>query len=208
MKNAIDVRVGHVIRCDGKACRVLSQVVRGTGKSAKTVHLKIKSLIDGNMHEKNIRGDEKIEDVELNRVKMQYLYKDDNAFVFMNNETYEQFPISENVIGKQSIFLKENSEIDVMFEGDQALSIDFPKVVELKVASTPAAVKGNRDSTFKEAELENGLKVLVPQFVKEGDAIRLDVETMMYMDRVTTKSMGGGTPIEKGKEKEKEKEKK
>jgi len=189
-----EVRVGNIIRVDGKACRVLFQEVRGTGKFGKTIHLKVKSLEDGRSYEKSVRAEDKVEDIELNRVKMQYLYKDQNEFMFMNTDNYEQFSLTNEIIGQQAVFLKENSEIDILFEGDRALAIDFPKIVELKVTGAPPPVKGVRDSTYKEVELENGLKLLAPQFIKEGDAIRVNVDDMSYRDRINTKSLGGGNP--------------
>ncbi len=194
MKTATDVRVGNVIRSGGKSCKVISQEVRGTGKFGKTVHLKVKGLEDGNMQELSVRAEDKVEDIELARVKMQYLYKDQSQYVFMNTETYEQFFLSEKVIGSQGSFLKENSEIDILFEGEKPLSIDFPKIAELKVVSTTPPAKGARAANYKEAELENGLKLLVPPFIKEGDSVRVDVETSSYLDRVVTKNFGGGQP--------------
>jgi len=203
MRVATEVRVGNVIRIDGKTCKVMTQEIRGTGKFGKTVHLKIKSFEDGNFHEKSLRAEDKVEDIDVTRAKMQYLYKDGAQFIFMNMESYEQFPVSQKVVGKQAVFLKENTEIDVLFEGDKTLTIDFPKIAELKVLNTSPPVKGGRDATFKEAELENGLKLLVPQFVKEGDSVRVNVEDLSYLDRVTLKSLGGGPPV-KAPEKKKQ----
>ena len=82
-------------------------------------------------------------------------------------------------------------EIDVEFVEGKPVSIAFPKLSELKVVNAPPAVKGGNDSTYKEVELENGLKMLVPQFIKEGETVRVDVDTLSYVDRVTVKSMGG-----------------
>lgn len=184
---ATEIRVGNILKVDGKLWKVLSQEIRGTGKFGKTVHLKVKGLEDGNIQEKSIRAEDKAEDVNVQRVKMQYSYKDGDQFVFMNMETYEQFPISEKVIGKQSAFLKENTEIDVFFAEGRAVSLDFPKVAELQVVRTSPGAKGGSD--FKEAELENGLQLLIPQFVKEGEKVRINVEDLSYLDRVTTKSL-------------------
>ena len=117
------------------------------------------------------------------------LYREKDQLIFMNMETYEQFPIVAKAVGKQVAFLKENLEIDVLFAEGRALSIDFPKIAELKVANAPPPVKGGGDTTYKEVELENGLKMLVPQFVKEGERIRVNVEDLSYLDRVTTKSL-------------------
>lgn len=184
---ATEIRVGNILKVDGKLCKVLAQEIRGTGKFGKTVHLKLKGLEDGSIHEKSIRAEDKAEDVDVQRVKMQYSYKENDQFVFMNMENYEQFSILEKAIGKQAIFLKENLEIDVFFAEGRALTLDFPKTVELQVVSTAHGVKGGGD--FKEAELENGLKILVPQFVKEGEKVRINVEDLSYLDRVTTKSL-------------------
>ncbi|MCM8775618.1 MAG: elongation factor P [Candidatus Omnitrophica bacterium] len=189
MLEATGIRVGNVIRSDGKICKVLSQEIRGTGKFGKTVHLKVKSLEDGSIHEKSLRAEDKVEDVDIHHVKMQYLYKEAGSFIFMNMENYEQFPIPEKVIGRQEVFLKENAEIDVEFAEGRAINVAFPKIVEVKVTSAPPPIKGQGDTTYKEVELENGLKILVPQFVKEGETIRVSVEDLSYVDRVPTKSL-------------------
>ncbi|HTL47019.1 MAG TPA: elongation factor P [Verrucomicrobiae bacterium] len=187
MAVAGDLRVGNVLNLEGKICKVISQEMKGSGKVGKTMHMKLKSLEDGHMMEKSLRAEEKIETLESHRVKMQYSYKDANQYVFMNMETYEQFSLPEKAVGKQSVFLKENSEIGVDFVEGKAVGVDFPKIVELQVTSTPAPMGGG--ATSKEAELENGLKILVPQFVKTGEFVRIDTDDFAYLDRVTTKSM-------------------
>ncbi len=189
MKIASDIRVGNVLRLDGKPLKVLTQEMKGTGKFGKTVHLKLKNLEDGRTSDKSLRADEKVDECELHHVKMQYSYKDGEQFNFMNMETFEQFALPASSVGDQEAFLKENMEIQVEFVDGKPLSIAFPKIVELEVVSTPPPVKGGGDSTFKEAELENGLKLLVPQFVKEGDKIRVDTDELKYLERVTSKSL-------------------
>ena len=186
---ASDIRVNNVIHIEGKSCKVLTQEIRGTGKFGKMVHLKIKSLEDGHMMEKSFRADDKVEDVSVHFVKMQYLYRESDQFFFMNMETYEQFSISAKAVGKHEVFLKENDIIEVLFGEDKVLSIVFPKIVELKVTSAPPGVKGQTDTTYKEAELENGLKMLIPQFVNEGEKIRVNTEDLSYLDRVPLKSL-------------------
>ena len=186
---ATEVRVGNIVRIDGKIEKVVAQEIKGTGKFGKTVHLRLRNVEDGNLSEKSLRAEEKVEDVEFRRIKMQYLYRDGDQFVFMNMESYEQFVISQRIVGRQEVFLRENSEIDVDFVEGKAVSIDFPKVVELKVISAPPGTKGGNDSTYKEVELENGIKTLVPQFVKEGELIRIATEDFKYQERVSTKSL-------------------
>ena len=189
VREATEIRLGNVIRIDGAPCKVISHEIRGTGKFGRTVHLKLKSLGDSHLIEKSLHGDEKVEEVEIRHVKLQYLYKDSDRFVFMNNETFEEVPIPVKAIGKQEIFLKENSEVTAIYVGEKPLTVDFPKTAELKVVSAPPGVKGQADTTYKEVELENGLKILVPQFVKEGEVVRVNSEDFSYLDRVTTKSM-------------------
>ena len=174
---------------DGAICKAISQEIKGTGKFGKTVHLKLKNLQQGGMSEKSLRAEDRVEEVEVQHVKMQYLYREGDQFIFMNNEDYEQYPLSAKTVGKQEIFLKENSEISVLFADNKPLSIEFPKIAELKVVSAPEPMKGHGDDTYKEIELENGLKILAPQFVKEGDRIRVNVDDLSYRERLTVKSM-------------------
>ncbi len=84
MKPAIDVRVGNILRLDGKVCKVLTQEVKGTGKSGKMVHVKVRFYVEGNLADKSLRSDERVEECELQHVKMQYSYKDGEQFIFMN----------------------------------------------------------------------------------------------------------------------------
>lgn len=190
VKDAAEIRVGNVLKVDGAVSKVIAQEMRGTGKFGKTVHLKLKSLTDGRFIEKTFRAAERVDMVDVQHVKLQYLYKDGNEFYFMNNSTYEQFPLSAGAIGKQEILLKETMEVSaICLDEGRPISIEFPKQVELKVVSTPPGTKGQTDSNYKEAELENGLKVLVPQFIREGETIRLNTDDFSYQDRVTTKSM-------------------
>lgn len=187
VKDSTDARVGNVLKLDGVICIVISQEIRGTGKFGKTVHLKVKSLADARIMEKSIRAEERVEEVEINHVKLQYLYRDGDQFYFMNNETYEQAPLSAKAIGKQEVFLKENMEIDAIYIEDKPVSLEFPKIAELKVVSTAPGVKGQTDTNYKDAELENGIKVLVPQFIKEGETVRINTADFSYLDRVTVK---------------------
>lgn len=189
METASDIRVGAILKIDNQFCKVLTQEVKGTGKFGKTIHAKLKNLEDGHVKEKSWRAEEAVEKVEGHRVKMQYSYKDGDQFIFMNMETFEQFPVNADTIGKQEIFLKENMEIDVEFVEEKPVHVAFPATAELKVSSAPPGTKGGSDSTYKEVELENGLKVLTPQFIKEGDSIHIDTNTFDYLDRVSKKTM-------------------
>ena len=197
-----EIKVGHVVKVDGKHCKVIAQEMKGTGQFGKTVNLKLKMVEDGHIAERSYRAEEKVENVDVRYIKLQYLYRDGNNFVFMNNENFEQFSVPAKTVGKQELFLKENAEIDVVFDGEKPISINFPKSVDLKVTSAAPGVAG-RDTTYKEAELENGLKILVPQFVKEGETVRVNVDDLSYLERLTVKSMKSEAKPESRAEKEK-----
>ena len=189
MIEAAEIRAGNVVKMEGVISKVLSHEIRGTGKFGKTIHFKLRSLTDGHSLERSVKAEERVEQVETHYVKLQYLYRDGDRFAFMNNETYEEISIPAKAIRKQEIFLKENSEVTAVCIGDNPLTIEFPRTVELKVVRTAPGVRGQADTTYKEAELENGLKILIPQFVKEGEGVRVNTEELSYVDRVTTKSL-------------------
>ncbi len=189
MITATEIREGNILKVDGAICKVLSFEYHGTGRSGRSVHAKLKDLRDGAIHEKRWRAEEKVEEIEIARQRMTYLYKSADTYVFMNTQTFEQFPLSAASVGKQGVFLKENTDIDVEFVDDRPVSVAFPKIAELKVAHAPPPLKGGNETTMKEVELENGLTILVPQFVKEGETVRVNVADLTYLDRVTVKSL-------------------
>ena len=102
---ASDIRVGNVIRIDGKLCKVLTQEIRGTGKFGKSAMLKLRSLEEENVIEKKLSADANVEEVDVHIAKMQYLYREGDHFMFMNMETYDQFPLSAKAVGKHEVFL-------------------------------------------------------------------------------------------------------
>jgi len=206
MKDATELRLGNVVKLDGAVAKVLFQEVRGTGKFGKTVHVKARNLTDGHVIEKSLRAEERMEEVEVTRSRLQYLYKDGDQLVLMDNATYEQFPIPIKAIGKQEIFLKENTEVQALFMGGKPVTIEFPKVVELRVVSAPPGVRGQADTTYKEVELENGLKILTPQFIKKGEIVRINTDDLSYLDRVTTKSLKSEAQPEKDRKESAKKE--
>lgn len=192
MATAASLRSGAVIRLDNAFHKVVESVVhQGGGKSGSMVHTKLRDLSTGHVTERRFATDDKVEDIPLTRLKMQYLYKEGELYTLMNPETYDQVPVSGHAIGPAAAFLKENDVVEVEFYEEKPLSVLYPPTVDLKVASTGAGIRGQTDSTLKEAELENGLKVLVPQFVKEGDHVRVDVETGKYLERVMDREEKG-----------------
>ena len=185
---ATDIRSGNVLNIEGKPCKVISFELRGTGKFGKMVHLKLRNFEDGANLEKSFRAEDKVEDLEVQHARMQYLYREGEQLVFMNMESYEQFNLPAKSVGPKTVLLKENDEIAIEFINGRPLNIVFPKAVEVKVVSAPQPLKSGSDTNYKEVELENGLKILVPQFIKEGEIVRVNVEDFSYVERVSFKS--------------------
>ena len=113
------------------------------------------------------------------------LYKDDTDFYFMDNDTFEQFHLSENFVGDQGEFLKPGQNVQITFHDSKPISVEMPPHVELLITSAPPGVKGNTATgATKQAILETGAVVNVPLFVNEGDVIRVDIRTHEYVERV------------------------
>jgi len=114
---------------------------------------------------------------------MGFLYADADACYFMNPENYEQVAVPVSLLGEQAKFLQPEMRLPVEFVEGRPVSVLFPDVIETRVAETAPPVHAQQDSTWKTARLENGVEIMVPQFIKTGDVIRLDVQNLKYMDR-------------------------
>ena len=181
---ASDIREHHMLKIDGKIFQVIEREISGTGKFGKTIQLKLRSVENGQMIERRFRVEEKVDRAEVDAHPMEYLYRDGNDFVFMDQTTFEQLSLPSQTVGYVADFLKENTQINVLFYENKPIHIDFPKTIDMHVRSAPAPMGSGQDNTFKEAELENGAMVLVPQFIKTGDRIRIDVEHKKYVERL------------------------
>lgn len=187
-----EIRENDVLRLENNLHKVIAANIHtGGGKTGAMVHLKLRHLATGHVTERRFATTEKVERLDIERLEMQYLYGDGDTLYFMNPANYEQLSLKKHSVGGAALFLKEESRVQVELYEGAPLAINFPIVVEVVVASTGAGLRGQGDSTYKEAVLDNGLTVLVPQFIKEGDAIRVEVETQRYLERVrkeTTKT--------------------
>ena len=181
---ATEVHDGMTVVVDGKVCKVISAVPHGTGKTGRMMHLQLKTIPEGATLEKRFAPTDKVDNTTLERRSMEYQYKDEDFYYFYDETTYEQVPIAKSVVAEAAPFLKENSKIAIEFLNDVAVNIVFPKIVEMFVRACPPVRKSEGDATFKEATLENDQVILVPQFIKEGDIVRVDVVKNKYMDRV------------------------
>ena len=154
------------------------------GRGGAILRTKIKNLISGNVLEMTFKGNEKAEEADLERGRANYLYKDEGAAYFMDNANYEQFDIALDQIGNKINFLKEGEDVDVLYFNKNAVNIDLPVKVVLKVIEAPPGIKGDTaQGGSKQVTLETGHVINSPLFIKEGDNVRINTETDEYVER-------------------------
>lgn len=185
MVEASGLKSGMVIMLEGELHSVISAGYHaGGGQQGSAVFARFKNLKTGHIRELRLHPSDKLEEAALDHQEMEYLYTDGAAFFFMNPDTFEQISFPAETMGAYQKFLHPNMRIPVQLYEGEPVTIAFPPAVELTVASTPPALHEHETSTFKTATLENGMEVLVPQFVKEGDAVRIEVASGKYLERI------------------------
>jgi len=185
-----ELKEGMALQIDGRIHRVL-EIVRhaGGGQMHGFVELKLKDLRFGHVASKHFKLTDKLETVELTKRPMEYLYHDAENLVFMDPETYEQIQIPNAAAGGSAKLLKEGSMVPLELIGEEPIGVQIPKIVELAVSMTGPGIREGQDNTMKPATLENGIEILVPQFIETGDIVRIDTEKVKYVDRVMPKKV-------------------
>lgn len=180
-----NLKKGVLFQWEGEPFRVVEYNQKVMGRGGSIVNVRIKSLLDGKVLEKTFKGNEQVDSADVTNQTVQYLYSDGTAFFFMNEETFEQFEISADLVGDGAGYLKEGDKVTLQFFNDVAINVELPKNVPLRVTYAENAVKGDTSSSItKEATVETGITVRVPAFVKEGDLISVDTATGAYRERV------------------------
>jgi elongation factor P len=154
------------------------------GKFASMVHVRARVVKTRHPKELRFHADDRIEDTELERRAMEYLYTDGASFYFMDPETFEQIGLPKEAIGPLERFLRPNMRLPVELHEGEPLRVVLPEAVELAVVTAPAGLKEHEGIPFKTVTLENGMEVLAPQFIKEGDLVRIEVATGKYLERI------------------------
>lgn len=180
-----DLRTGVTIEIDGEVFMVVDFQHVKPGKGAAFVRTKIKNIETGQVFDKTFRAGEKLNRAVIERKTMQYLYSSDGTYYFMDTQSFEQIPLMQDLLGEDVQFLKENMEVKVMFYEGQAIGIELPTFVELKVTETEPGFKGDTATGgTKPATLETGAVVQVPLFINKNDIVRVDTRTNEYLSRV------------------------
>jgi elongation factor P len=192
MVAASQLRAGMAIRYEGQVYRVIAADYHpGQGKMPGTSHARLRNLSTGTLWEHSFRSELKLDDIAVEKHGLEFLYTDADQCFFMNPESYEQFEIPRSLLGVQAAFLESGMKLVVEFVGGRPINVVLPEIMEMRIADTAPASHQQQDSTFKPAKLENGVEMMVPQFVKTGDVIRLDVQAMKYIERVRRTGAGG-----------------
>lgn len=178
-----DLKKGVVVEIDGAPHQVMESSHVAMGRGAGVMRTKLKNLISGAVFDKTFRTSDKVPAADLSKVNMQFLYKDD-AYHFMNQDTYDQVSLDADVIGDLGQYLKEGEKAIVLFYGDKPISVDIGNNVFLQVVETEPGAKGDTATTaLKPAKMETGLEVMVPLFINEGDVIKVDTRDGKYLER-------------------------
>jgi elongation factor P len=155
------------------------------GKGGAFVRTRLKKIPEGSVIDKTFRAGEKIEEVRVERRKYQYLYRSDDMYYMMDMDTYEQIPMSEPLLSDSVPYLKENTEVQVLMDGDRPLAVELPTFVELAVVETEPGLRGDTaQGGSKPAKLETEATVSVPLFIEIGDILKIDTRTGRYIERV------------------------
>lgn len=175
---------GTVFEFEGAVYQIVWFQHHKPGKGGAMLRVKLRNVRTGSTIERTFKSGERFQEMSLGRKPKQYLYKEGDAYVFMDNETFDQIHVPASVVGDAAKFLSENMEVQALYLEEEFLGVDLPSSVILKVASTVPGVKGDSVSNMvKPATLENGIELSVPLFIKEGEAIRVDTRTSEYLER-------------------------
>ncbi len=181
---ASELRDGVVLRIDGQIYKVLElEAKAGAAKMNGVVKAKMVNVRSGRAWEPHFRPQEKLEDLQIDRRQMEFLYADGDSCTFMRPDTFDQVTVPITVIGPAAKFLQAGEQVPVEFFGDEAISVVLPPIMEARVTRTAPPSRSQQDSTWKEAVLENGLSTRVPLFIAEGEIVRVEVSTGRYVER-------------------------
>ena len=182
------VRPGTCVKIEGQPYVVLKTQHSHMGRGGATLKLKIKNLITSGVLEKTFKGDDRIEQADTERRQATFLYTDNNrdSVAFMDAKTYEQMDLNLEVVEEYLGYLKEGSEVNILFFEDTPIGVEIPSKVELKVIDAPQGVRGDtaQGSVTQPITLETGLIINAPLFVKNGDIVRVNTERCEYVERV------------------------
>ena len=183
--SAGEIRVGMLLEYKSDLWLVLKTQHVKPGKGGAFAQVEMKSVNKNTKLNERFRSSESVEKASLEETKYNFLYEDENNFIFMEPKSFEQIEIKKNIIGEKGKLLTENLEVSINFYNESPISIDLPNQVTCKIENTDVALKGQTvSSSYKPATLENGLNVLVPPFIEAGDEVIIDTRNLEYVKKI------------------------
>lgn len=180
-----DFRPGVVVELDGDLYAVVQSQHVKRGRGSAYVRAKVRNLKTGAITERTFNAGERVPLAYLDRKPMQYLYSQDGLYVVMDQGTYEQLSLPEELLGDAVSYLRDNTDVVVVFYDGRPIALELPNAVELEVVETAPGVRGDTAAgSSKPAKVQTGVTVQVPFFVAVGDRIRIDTRTGEYLERV------------------------
>lgn len=185
MADTSDFRTGLIIKFKNDLYSIVDFQHVKPGKGGAFVRSTLKNLKNGRVLDNTFRAGEKVEVIRVERKKFQYLYRDGDSLVCMDNETFDQLHIPIDLFGDSVNYLKESEEIEILFDGSEIISVDTPVFAILKVVETEPGFKGNTATgAMKPAKMETGVQINVPLFINADDVLKVDTRTGEYVERV------------------------
>lgn len=188
MYDLSDFKKGLKILIDNEPYSVVDFQHVKPGKGNQFTRTKLKHLINGSNLERTFKSGEKFGVPDVAFKDMDFLYREDNSYAFMDQTSYEQITLDKDLLGDAANFLTENLKVKVVFFNDRAVGVELPKSVVLRVVKTDPGFKGNTvTNTYKPAILESGYEVQVPLHIAEGDTLKINTTDGTYVERVNLK---------------------
>ncbi len=182
--NGNEIRPGNILEHNGGLWAAVKVDHVKPGKGGAFAQVELRNLRNGSKLNERFRSADKVERVRLEQKDQQFLYESDGKLVFMDSETYEQIELDAEILGERRPFLQDGMTITIEYHDSEALSATLPQKVTCTVVETEPVVKGQTAAnSFKPAVLDNGVRVMIPPFVGEGEAIVVNTETMEYSER-------------------------
>jgi len=179
-----DLKKGLKIELDGVPFKIVEYAHVKPGKGAAFVRCKIKNFLNGKTIEKTFHAGDKCEVPDLQQKTMQFLYDDGEMLQFMDNDTYDQIGLTPDQVGEAEKWIIDGMNVDMMFFKGEAITVEPPMTVEMKIIETPPNFKGDSQGGKKPATIESGAVVQIPFHIVEGDIIKCDTRTGEYLEKV------------------------
>jgi elongation factor P len=184
MLSISEIKIGRLLQVNGEPYVVIRADHHKMGRGGAVLKTKLKNLISGSVLERTFQGNDKADEASTETRKANFMYKDDSQAFFMDNVNYEQFEIDLDQIGEKQKYLKEGTDVDVLYFDNRPVSIQLPIKMSFKVVSAPPGVKGNSaGSVTKQVEIETGELINAPLFINEGDVIKINTDSGEYVER-------------------------